>query len=187
VDKDSFKVLRKSFSLTQAEIGKQLGFSRQAVINWEKGNHPLPHDIVERLAKANLTAPAQQAEAVKFVTRQSHPQCFWLEGGKNGRTARTLAHPRWWAGPGSPFHTLCSEEQWNVEYTKQVTALDLKAYVPPTAQQAYDAMVTRGISDAAARRYLAWMRSPLPGTVEPPRISMAELTDGEVTDDTIGT
>lgn len=186
-----FKVIRKNYKLTQEQMAKQLGVSRLTVFNWEKGKFAIPADIVERLAGANLAAPAQQAEASATVTLAKHPQCFWVESGKNGRTARTLAHPRWWCGPGSPFEGLCKNpaerDAFAAEYAKPATVLELKAYTPLTAQQAYDIMIARGISDKDARDHLVWIRSPLSGAVEKPRISMAELTGGEITDDTIGT
>jgi transcriptional regulator with XRE-family HTH domain len=181
------KVIRKNYKLTQEGMAKQLGVSRLTVFNWEKGKFAIPADIVDRLAKADLAAPAQQADAVKAIGAQSHPHLYWIESGRNGRPVRKLAHPRWWCGPGSPFERLCSREQWNAECSKLTTAIDLKTYIPPTPQQAYEIMVARGISDKDARDHLAWIRSPLPGHVETPRISMSELTDGEVTDDTIGT
>lgn len=62
MDKDAFRLLRKQYKLTQEEIGKRLppGYSRFAVNAWETGKANLPPDIMQKLAAANLLAPAQK-------------------------------------------------------------------------------------------------------------------------------
>lgn len=176
MDKDSFKILRKSYKLTQAQMGAALvpRASRQAIIDWERGRHPLPSDIVERCTRGNLAAPAQKDLASKIVTETTAPQCYRPDAGRRGCFNRTLAHPKWWYGAKSPFSRLCSFQDWQAIDGKAFM-VDLDTYVPPTPQQAFDLMVSRGIPEAAASAYLAVMGSPLPGYVEP-----ARLTDDHV-------
>lgn len=170
MDKDTFKILRKNYKLTQAQMGAALvpTASRQAIIDWERGHHPLPADIVDRCAKGNLAAPAQKDMASKVVTPTTAPQCYRRDD-KHGFN-RTLAHPKWWYGAKSPFSRLCSFEDWQAIDGKS-TLLDLDAYIAPTPQQAFDLMVSRGILPADAARYLATMGSALPGYVEPKRLT----------------
>lgn len=181
-----FKVIRKNYKLTQGEMAEQLGVSRLTVFNWEKGKFALPADIVERLAKANLAAPAQQAEASKVVCIATHPQCFHVQSGKHALSWRNLNHPRWWAGVSSPFERFVDAPTWQKEWERMATVAEYKAYVPPTPEQALAIMVARGIPDADARQYLTTMGYP--GYSAPQkRLTMAEMTGGEITDDTIGT
>jgi len=56
-----FKILRKQFKLTQAEMAKRLGVSRLTVFNWESERFAMPVDIVARLSSADLMAPAFNA------------------------------------------------------------------------------------------------------------------------------
>jgi transcriptional regulator with XRE-family HTH domain len=172
MDKDTFKILRKNYKLTQAQMGAALvpSASRQAIIDWERGHHPLPADIVERCARGNLAAPSQKDASSKLVTEITAPQCYRADPTRRGYFNRTLAHPKWWYGSKSPFARLCSFEDWQAIDGKS-TMQDLGAYVAPTPRQAFDLMLARGIADADAHKYLATMGSPLPGYIEPARLT----------------
>lgn len=165
---DELRILRKQYNLTQTEFGAAIGVSRLTVFNWEKAKFAIPGDIVQRLAKANLTAPSRKAAAAKVVTPDTAPQCYRRDD-KHGFT-RTLAHPKWWYGAKSPFSRLCSFEDWQAIDGKS-TLLELDTHNAPTPRQAFDLMVSRGILPADAARYLATMGSPLPGYVEPKRLT----------------
>lgn len=63
------KAARLKMGLSQADFGKLLGYSRFAVLDWEKGRFSPPPDLLERITKADpsvlpakpgTTARAQQ-------------------------------------------------------------------------------------------------------------------------------
>lgn len=159
-------IIRKNYGLTQEEFGKLLSppVSRLTVYNWEKGKFAIPHDLEQRMVDANLAAPITQKSAGKVINSNSHPACYHQVDKNN--YARTLLHPKWWAGVGSPFERLCSEEQWKqVEQRSFVS--ELATYIPPTIEQAHELMVSRGISFEVASRYLIWMGYALPEHLKP--------------------
>src|ERR1700722_12292651 len=164
MERVGFIALRKQFGLTQAEIAEILDCSRQAVIKWEKGLHPIPADVEPRLLAANLAAPAAKKDAGKVINSNSHPACYHQVDKNN--YARTLLHPKWWAGVGSPFERLCSEEQWK-QIEPRGFVSELATYVAPTLDQAHELMLSRGISFADASRYLVWMGYALPEHLKP--------------------
>ena len=71
MDKDAFRLLRKQYKLTQESLGKAIGYSRFAVNAWETGKANLPADIMQKLANANLLAPAQKAPTKAEQARQA--------------------------------------------------------------------------------------------------------------------
>lgn len=125
MDGEALKVLRKQLKLTQAQLGEALGYSRFAVNAWEKGHTRLPVDIVDRMAKANLAAPVQQAARAKHITRESHPQCFLSEPGRY-----TLAHPRWYTSGDCPLRNWTPLE----EHSKPVYPADVDAHRAPAPE-----------------------------------------------------
>lgn len=63
------KAVRLKMGLTQAEFGRLIGYSRFAVMNWERGRFTLPPGIMDKITKADpsilpakpgTTARAQQ-------------------------------------------------------------------------------------------------------------------------------
>jgi DNA-binding XRE family transcriptional regulator len=161
MDRVSFIALRKQYGLTQAEIAEVVEASRQAVIKWEKGLHPIPNDVEDKLLAANLAAPAAKKNATKIINAGTHPACYHALPTHKGSHARTLLHPKWWAGVGSPFVKLVSEAEWR-QVDAGATVLDLAAYVAPTVEQAHEIMVSRGITFKDASRYLEYMGYSLP-------------------------
>ncbi len=63
-----FKILRKQYNLSQAEMAKRLGVSRLTIFNWEKPRYAMPSDIVAQLAKVNLVTPAAKTKRVFNIT-----------------------------------------------------------------------------------------------------------------------
>lgn len=179
------KTIRKLHMLTQAELAKLLDVTALTISNWERGRFAIPGDLAKRLAAANLRAPAQEKAAQTIVTALSAPQCYRPADSKHEGVWRTLAHPKWWCGVRSPFSKLCTPEQWEA-IDQRATMAELAVYIPPTPQQAFDLMVARGIPANDAADYLAIMGSPLAGYVRKPRLTMADITGGEITDDSIG-
>lgn len=146
MDGMSFALLRKSLGLTQADMGEAIGYSRQAIIKWEKGLAKLPIDIEQKLRAANLALAQPRG---KPVTEKTHRELY-------RGSFRTLAHPKWWCGVASPFQQLCSEDEWR-SIDAIATTTDLLAYQPPTADQARVIMIRRGISPERAEKYLKTM------------------------------
>lgn len=158
MDKLDFLKLRKRHGLTQAQMGEALDppASRQAIIKWERGVHPLPDDIENRLKAANLEVPQAVRSASKIVDPSNSPECY-VEAKRGGATFRNLHHPKWWAGIGSPMVQLCTSEQW--ESIPKATMMDRAGHTVPTPEQARDMMVSRGVSHNDADRYLVAMRA----------------------------
>ncbi len=158
--------LRKQYGLTQADIAEIIGCSRQAVIKWEKGLHPIPDTVEPKLLAANLGAPATKKNAGKVVNAGTHPACYHAQG-KN-TFARTLLHPKWWAGVGTPFSKLVSIEQWEAVDARAMVS-DLETYIAPSIEQAHALMVSRGITFNDASGYLLYMGYALPSELQPVR------------------
>jgi|GEM_PF-4009876 len=167
MDRVAFIVLRKQNALTQAELGDLLGVSRQAIIKWEKGIHPLPVDIEQRLSAVNMAAPVQKKNASKIITDRTHPTLY--RRNDLGQHVRRLSHPKWWAGAFSPFSRLCSTAQW-AQINPAATVADLETYIEPTVDQARALMLDRGITLKDADAYLVHM-----GHLEPPPPTAQEL------------
>lgn len=159
-------IIRKNHGLTQEAFGKLLSpsVSRLTVYNWEKGRFAIPHDLEQRMVEADLAAPAIQKLAGKTINSGTHPTCYH-QVDKNS-FARTLLHPKWWAGPHTPFSKLCSSEEWK-QVEQRAFVSELATYIAPTIEQAHALMVTRGIGFAAASRYLEWMGYRLPEHLQP--------------------
>jgi len=64
---------RKARNMTQQDVGTLAGVSRQAVINWEKGVHPIPDAIAAKLLAAS-TAPAIMGNAQAGQRRTHTPR-----------------------------------------------------------------------------------------------------------------
>jgi transcriptional regulator with XRE-family HTH domain len=165
MDKVSFIALRKQYGLSQADIAEIIECSRQAVIKWEKGLHPIPDHVEPKLLAADLTAPATKKNASKVLDPKSHPAGYHYRDKYTGY-ARTLRHPKWWAGATSPFEKLCTKEQ-RQQLDLRATAFDLVSYVVPTVEQAHALMVARGIKFEDASRYIEWMGHTLPEHLKP--------------------
>lgn len=58
VTKDEMLLLRRGAKLTQAQLGAKIGYSRQAIIDWERGHHPIAPDIAVTIAAATASNPA---------------------------------------------------------------------------------------------------------------------------------
>ncbi len=50
--KDELLLQRRRKGLTQAELATALGYSRQAIIKWERGVHAIPDEIAARIIEA---------------------------------------------------------------------------------------------------------------------------------------
>lgn len=153
--------IRKQYELSQEDFGKALGVSRLTVYNWEKGKFALPDDIDERLLSANLAAPAAKKTASKIITSVTHPTCYRELATHRGAFVRTLNHPKWWCGSGSPFAALCSDNEWKA-IDQRATVHDLATYITPTIEQAHALMVSRGITFEVASAHLVYMGYTLP-------------------------
>lgn len=154
-------IIRKNYGLTQEDFGKKLNppVSRLTVYNWEKGKFAIPADLEQRMAKADLAAPIIKKSASKPVEVSTHPACY--HQCRKNSYARTLLHPKWWAGVGTPFSRLCSEAEWKL-VDPVATVLDLATYIAPTIEQAHALMVSRGLTHNEASSYLEWMGYTLP-------------------------
>jgi transcriptional regulator with XRE-family HTH domain len=161
MERVGFIALRKQYGLTQADVAEAIGYSRQAVIKWEKGLHPIPDDVEQKLLDANLAAPATKKNAGKIVNAGTHPACYHADPMRKGSFARTLLHPKWWAGTATPFARLVSDDQWK-QVDPAATVLELATYVAPTVEQAHALMLSRGITHDDASKYILHMGYALP-------------------------
>ena len=59
--------MRRKAKMSQADLGKAIGYSRQAVIKWERGNVPIPQNIVPKLIAACVAKPAAPAPKDKAL------------------------------------------------------------------------------------------------------------------------
>src|SRR5947208_12766635 len=82
-------LLRREANLTQSELGKRIGYSRQAVINWERKNYRISDDAARAITEActkHMPKPdtTGQREALKVAKA-------WLDGYRHSR-ASGLTH-----------------------------------------------------------------------------------------------
>lgn len=143
---EEFKAYRKAKNLTQAEIGKELGYSRHAVIQWEAGAHPIP----ERVAMAAFGVQSKELADDTPISPKTHPHLYipHPEYPKK-QVLRTLAHPKWYASSDSPVKPALDSG------FKDVTTVgELRAFTPPAPEQVRDWLITAGGSSPSM---LSWI------------------------------
>lgn len=70
MDGSTLKLMRKKAKLSQAELGKLVGYSRHAVMDWESGRYAMPYNLPEKLAEANLSLLSAKIDPVQERAHQ---------------------------------------------------------------------------------------------------------------------
>lgn len=184
MDGQYLKGLRESKGLSKTEFYAKLGVTRQTGHNWETNRFTVPVGIQAKL-EAGAIIGASAAADTRIIDAKTHPQCWLSErSGRRVYIYRTLAHPRWWAGTDSPFQELvASRAEWSAQVNVTTTRSEFEAYTPTTPEAAKELMLNRGCAPDSVQ---AWLAQRGHAAVLP-RLTMAEITGGAITDDTIGT
>lgn len=65
---DELRELRQRVGLSQAEFGRRIGYSPQAIYNWERGRRIIPLTQVERILEILMTARRDQERWRQMMT-----------------------------------------------------------------------------------------------------------------------
>lgn len=65
---DELRKARKGKPLTQDQLAKAIGYSRMSVISWEKGLHPIPDHIAEKILEVCVGVPVIRPSNHKLTT-----------------------------------------------------------------------------------------------------------------------
>lgn len=77
--KEELLIWRRQRGLNQGQLGNLIGMSRQAIIHWERGRHPLPDDIELRLQRAAPGEIKQRAHREGRITPAAFPHLYQFE------------------------------------------------------------------------------------------------------------
>lgn len=151
MDKDSFRLLRKQYKLTQEAIGKKLppGYSRFAVNAWETGKANLPPDIMQKLAAADLLAPASKADTTRLIGHKTHPQCWLASMAGHAGIYYTLAHPRWYISSDNPVLAKVPKE-----HSVGTTVAEFNNYKPVAPESVFKWLMELGAPKAGAQQFM---------------------------------
>ena len=64
---DELRKMRKGKPFTQAQLAKAIGKSRLAIHAWEKGAHPIPDDMVEKIVEVCVGVPMVRPADAKLT------------------------------------------------------------------------------------------------------------------------
>lgn len=148
--------LRKSKGLTQQQLAEHLEVTRLTIANWEKGKYQMPDDLLARITGAQTVERVEKPlVSDKYFKKLAKPF--------NG-VVRTLEHPFWYLGVGSPYRAMleAAGKQWR----ELATTRDLIGYTAPTPRQAYDMLLAHGCNAQASYYYIA-QRMGYAGIPEP--------------------
>jgi DNA-binding XRE family transcriptional regulator len=82
---DELLLLRRGANMTQGDLAKSIGYSRQAIVKWERGVHDIPSKMVQSITEActnHIPKPAPvNTKLVKVAleqyTKLRHPPLKW--------------------------------------------------------------------------------------------------------------
>lgn len=145
---------RKALGMTQQEMADALDVTRLTVANWEKAKYHMPED--KRAIVLNMTvAPKQIAE------KELKGDRYYTKLSGNLGLIRTLNHPFWYLGVGSPYREKMEAE--GKTWREPATTKDLEGYTTPTPDQAYQQLLAAGCNDRKSYWYItSRLRYPLP-------------------------
>ena len=94
MDGNELRDYRRRYKMTQGDLAKFLGVSRQTVNAWEQGRHQLPLNIAARLPVTGLEKPLAE-RIVCIDMRHTRPdlKLFKTIGGFPGQLFRGAEHP----------------------------------------------------------------------------------------------
>ncbi len=92
--KDELLLQRRRKGLTQVELATAIGYSRQAVIKWERGFHSIPDEVAVRIIDACQENVPSRAEAKETAKQQRDRLAF--EAGTIKRSVDCYRRMRAW-------------------------------------------------------------------------------------------
>lgn len=100
--------LRRDAAITQPELAKAIGYSRQSITKWERGVHPIPLLAAEAIIKActaHIPKPMDKDMRERVAETMDSYRKMRRNPGPTGTHAGILA---FWASRG---YELCDEEK----------------------------------------------------------------------------
>ena len=64
---DELRKMRKGKPFTQEQLAKAIGKSRMSIFAWEKGAHPIPEDMAEKIVEACIGVPVLKPADAKLT------------------------------------------------------------------------------------------------------------------------